>query len=547
MESNFNKLIDKFENLQTEEDFLNLLNETSISLYGEKCIRFKLSQIRYHSNVNLNQKRYVSFDISKKSGGKRTIHAPNKTLKSILICLNHIFQEIYKPHINAFGFIPNKSIIDNAKKHVNRNYVFNADLKDFFPSIDQARIWERLKYPPFNLSDDKLKIRNLIAGLVCHSIEVERIKDGTWIKEIRNVLPQGSPMSPIITNIICERLDRKLTGIAKRFGIHYSRYADDITFSSDHNVYQANGDFMKNFEEAVRNQNFHIKTSKTRLQKRGYRQEVTGIVVNESTNVKRDYIKTIRLWLYRWEKLGYDEAYKLFLDQYLKDKGHLRKNLPIMEKVIGGKLLYLKMVVGANNYLYKKLNERFINLIQDFQNNENIEKFIDLRLNEKKKIFYDTLINIYINGIDIALKHFNSFYNENFKEKDLESLLIRFRKSLSNNTLNDMLGISELMAELGIKVEGQTFYNDYLKILYDHIKIDKNIDAENEHNHNIDLKLNERIDSIIYSLTRKKVDVILDIWEIYGLDELISFDIDKKFVDLFVENLQDLRQTLKKI
>jgi hypothetical protein len=206
------------------------------------------------------------------------------------------------------------------------------------------------------------------------------------------------------------------------------------------------------------------------------------------------------------------------------------------------------MVVGANNFQYKKLNEIFINLIQDYKNNENIEKFIDLRLNEKKKIFYDTIINLYINGIDIALKHFNSFYNKNFKEKDLESLLIRFRKSLSNNnTLNDLLDISELMAELGIKVEGQTFYNDYLKILYDHIKIDKNIDAENEHSHNIDLKLNERIDSIIYSLTRKKVDVILDIWEIYGLDELISFDIDKKFVDLFVENLQDLRQTLKKI
>jgi hypothetical protein len=335
-----NHFSEKFANLQTEEDFVNLINEAAQELYGASCYKFKLSQLRYHSNSKLNSKRYKVFQIAKKTGGIRQIHSPNNTLKEILTSLNLILRNLYIPHRNAFGFVTHKSIVDNAKKHINRNYVFNADLKDFFPSIDQARVWQRLKHPPFNLVDEKLKIRNLIAGLLCHTMEVERFVDGQWVKEIKNVLPQGAPTSPIITNLICERLDRKLSGIAKKYGIQYSRYADDITFSSDHNVYQAYGEFMKDFEEAVRSQNFNIKPSKTRLQKRGYRQEVTGIIVNEATNVKRDYIKTIRLWLYRWEKLGYNEAYKLFLDQYLKDKGHIKNNIPNMANVISGKLIY---------------------------------------------------------------------------------------------------------------------------------------------------------------------------------------------------------------
>ena len=167
-------------------------------------------------------------------------------------------------------------------------------------------------------------LANYLAALCCTEMEVERKNhDGEWIRVKRNVLPQGAPTSPVITNIICQRLDFLLSGVAKRFGLKYSRYADDITFSSMHNVYQTDSDFLKELHRIIAEQGFHIKESKTRLQKNGYRKEVTGLLVNEKANVQKRYIKQLRMWLYYWERYGYDRAYSFFLQQYLATKAIL--------------------------------------------------------------------------------------------------------------------------------------------------------------------------------------------------------------------------------
>jgi len=172
-------------------------------------------------------------------------------------------------------------------------------------------------------------------------------------------LPQGAPTSPVITNIVCQKLDYLLSGVAKRFGLKYSRYADDITFSSMHNVYQPESEFLKELHRIIAEQNFHIKESKTRLQKDGYRKEVTGLLVNEKANVQQRYIKQLRMWLYYWERYGYERASRFFLQQYIVDKGHVRNGKPDMANVISGKLDYLIMVKGADNELYQKLKTRF--------------------------------------------------------------------------------------------------------------------------------------------------------------------------------------------
>jgi hypothetical protein len=150
-------------------------------------------------------------------------------------------------------------------------------------------------------------------------------------------LPQGAPTSPTISNIICERLDRRLSGLAKRFGLNYSRYADDITFSSMHSVYEKNSEFINELHRIIADQSFDIKDSKTRLQKSGYKQEVTGLVVNQQANVNKRYIKELRMWIYLWEKYGYNTAYKYFVVKYIKDKGHIMKGKPDMANVISGK------------------------------------------------------------------------------------------------------------------------------------------------------------------------------------------------------------------
>ena len=107
-------------------------------------------------------------------------------------------------------------------------------------------------------------VSNIIASLCCTEMLVERKDEkDEWLEVRKSVLPQGAPTSPILTNIVCRKLDIRLNGLAKRFGLKYSRYADDITFSSSHNVYQKGGEFLDELKRVINDQGFTIKESKT--------------------------------------------------------------------------------------------------------------------------------------------------------------------------------------------------------------------------------------------------------------------------------------------
>ena len=159
--------------------------------------------------------------------------------------------------------------------------------------------------------------------------------------------------------MICDILDRRLTGLAKRFNLHYSRYADDITFSSMHNVYQESGDFRKELLRIITDQGFTLNQNKTRLQKRGARQEVTGIIVNDKVNVTKDYARSLRNVLYIWERYGIEIASNTFNLRYREEKGHVKKNVPDIVLVIRGKLNYLRMVKGEDDPVYNRLSIKF--------------------------------------------------------------------------------------------------------------------------------------------------------------------------------------------
>lgn len=349
-----------FQNMKSKHDFLNLLNYVKPYIFGEKTKSFDFNHLNFHSNPYTKQ--YKSFVVKKKSGADRTINSPSKGLKAIQKCLNLIFQTIYDVQPSVNGFVKGKSIVNNANIHSGNHYVYNIDLKDFFSSIDQARIWGRLQFPPFNLNKERglLEVANIISSLCCFQMEVERLNENNeWEVVRKNVLPQGAPTSPTITNIICQQLDFYLTAVAKRFGLRYSRYADDITFSSMHNVYKHNSDFIKELNRIITSQNFYIKESKTRLQKRSYRQEVTGLTVNVKPNLKPRYAKQLRMWLFYWENHGYERANFFFTSQYFNDRGYVKKKKPKLEYVLEGKLNFLKMVKGHDNNTYLKLYERF--------------------------------------------------------------------------------------------------------------------------------------------------------------------------------------------
>ena len=141
-----------FKELYTKEDLLILLNKVKPLIYGKNVYPFNLSQLTWYYNSQSQSKRYLEFTIKKKSGKNRSIHAPVAGLKSIQKCLAFILDCVYEPHESAYGFRAGTSIVENAAKHIGSKYVYNIDLKDFFPSIDQARIWKCLQIKPFDLN-----------------------------------------------------------------------------------------------------------------------------------------------------------------------------------------------------------------------------------------------------------------------------------------------------------------------------------------------------------------------------------------------------------
>ena len=341
----------KFAEMQTKADLVSLLSYAKKIMYGKECDPFLLKSINYYANPALISSRYNQFSIKKKSGGMRIINAPIKGLKSILVALNFLLQCISEPHNAATGFVLNKSIVDNAKQHVGKLFVYNIDLKDFFHSFDRNRVKMGFYCKPFDLSGCREPLAFLLACLCTHPLEI----DG----ELRTVLPQGSPTSPTITNILCVNLDKRLTGLAKRFGAKYSRYADDITFSSMQDIFK-NEDFLKELTRIIQeDQHLDINEKKTRLQYTSNQQEVTGLIVNEKVNVRQRYLKQIRMWIYYWEKYGYQKAQSIFVRDYKEENGHVKKGNPNLDNVLYGKLEFLKMVKGSEDSTYLKLKERF--------------------------------------------------------------------------------------------------------------------------------------------------------------------------------------------
>ncbi len=348
----FEQLESKIRSLKNIDDLADMLNLSLKIQYGIDNNYITKKKILFFAN-HTQKDRYSQFLINKKSGGQRIINAPIKGLKTILRGLNLILQSLYEPNNVAFGFVSGKSIVDNARKHVNKKFVYNIDLKDFFHSFQYMQVKNMFLSSPFNLSGNNEDIAELLALLVTHPFQIDN--------EVKVVLPQGSPTSPTLSNILCKDLDNKLFEFSKKWNVVYSRYADDISFSSDINVY-SNELFLNELENIIESENLIINKKKTRLQSTFYRQEVTGLVVNEKVNVRQSYIKKIRNWLYLCERYGYSKAQSIFKKDYLKDKGHIKNNIPELSEVLDGKLEYLKMVKGKNNSTYVKLKIRYDNL-----------------------------------------------------------------------------------------------------------------------------------------------------------------------------------------
>lgn len=230
------------------------------------------------NNYNIRRKK-------KKTGGYRTILAPTQELKSFQYeVLEELkaFEETIHP--KATAFVSGLSVLDNANHHLNKKVVVNIDLKDFFPSISKERV-ESL-FRSLGFSDEK-------------------VKNFTEITTFEGKLPQGAPTSPFIANLICKDLDYLLDEFSTGKGFSYTRYADDLSFSSNTESKAKVFAFIEKVKDIIKNENFIINKKKVKILRSCSSQVVTGILVNgEKPRIPRKEILKFRAFLYNTDKQG---------------------------------------------------------------------------------------------------------------------------------------------------------------------------------------------------------------------------------------------------
>lgn len=259
----------------------------------------ELRWLAFHRKVS-ETTHYVRFTIPKKTGGERLISAPMPRLKAAQKWIQTHLLDPVPVHDAAHGFVRGRSIVSNAAPHVGKAIVVNLDLKDFFPSVSYPRVWglyRSMGYSP--------EASTIFALLTTEADVTEVELDGTrfYVHTSERRLPQGSPASPAITNLLCRKLDRRMAGLATKLGFSFTRYADDLTFSADSDDAHV-GTLLKAVGQIVEDEGFVVHPEKTRVMRRGRRQEVTGLVVNDRLGVPKATIKQWRAVLFQIERDG---------------------------------------------------------------------------------------------------------------------------------------------------------------------------------------------------------------------------------------------------
>lgn len=266
------------------EEYNQRLTENDVPIiYNLRHLRQLLGIHKSAQQRLFGNKRYESyrtFQIPKKTSGFRTIEAPSEELKRIQLWIKENILDKFTPSEYAKGFKQGVSIYDNALPHVGKELIINIDLKDFFPSIKYSEVYKIFKYIGYTDSVSKL-----LAKLCTNS---------------KNVLPQGSPASPALSNLVSLKLDKRLSCLAKKIGADYTRYADDITFSGSEDIKQ----HINLIRKIIFEEKYQVNEDKFRLQHYYQRQEVTGLIVNTKVSVAERLITEIENAIYYCAKYG---------------------------------------------------------------------------------------------------------------------------------------------------------------------------------------------------------------------------------------------------
>lgn len=295
------------------------------------------------------ERMYEPFTLLTTSGKVRLITAPQPRLKHLQRRIAALLDQLYRPRHPVHGFVAQRSIKTNALTHLHRRYVLNLDLKDFFPTITENRVSGVLRA----LGIDE-RVAGIVARICCY----------------QGTLPQGAPTSPVLSNMVCFRLDKVLMLIARDARSLYTRYADDLTFSS----YQPpvplfetalpptghfNPDLLSaRLRDAFPSNGFHLNPDKAHYADRHSRRMVTGLKINDLVNVDRRFVRNLRAAIHSVESLGLPAAQSRFQTKYggtVDLALHLR-----------GKISWLASIKGQTDPVVRGITLRFNTCLQDY-------------------------------------------------------------------------------------------------------------------------------------------------------------------------------------
>jgi len=291
------------------------------------------------------ERRYRQFEIERYSSDEpRVISAPIKPLKDIQRRLTSILTDYYQPPPQVHGFVHRKGPKTNAQAHPGQHWVLRADIADFFGSINFGRVRGMFMKYPFEYPAD---VATLLAQICCHD----------------NELPQGAPTSPIISNLICRGLDKDLAQLAAKEHCYFTRFADDMCFSTDRRLFPKTLATVEDGETApgprlervIGDHGFRLNQVKTRLTHRSQRQRITGLVVNDKVNVSRQYIRSLRNLLYIWNSHGKAAACKAFSEAEPRLNWPPDKEPPEFHLVVRGRVQHVGHIRGWDDSVYRRL------------------------------------------------------------------------------------------------------------------------------------------------------------------------------------------------
>lgn len=314
---------------------LGLLNAQNLAKYCQELqnknlpVIFTLSHLSKITNTNyltlrktIMRRREISnyriFSIKKHSGGRRYIHQVNKELFNVQQFINSEILQKIKPHHSSFAFHSDGGIKKCALKHCGARWLFQYDLKDFFYTINEKKIYEIFHNHGY---------KSLLAfelARICTTTRLPMSMKNKYIKSCSKnvkykfydnhqlgILPQGAPTSPMLSNLAAFELDTLLTDLANKHKLVYTRYADDITFSAYLDKRKEKFTIHKDIVKTIAESGFIINNKKTRIAGPGARKVVLGLLVDsEKPRIPKETYKRIERLLYASNKHGLKETAK---------------------------------------------------------------------------------------------------------------------------------------------------------------------------------------------------------------------------------------------